>query len=249
MRIGLFIISVIIFASCTQYKKIVYLQNEEAKDSVKVAAIEKYRLNPGDLLHIKVYSPDPSINSMFNFESDQARSNYNDISLYLSGFQLDDDSNIELPVIGKISLMGKTMAEARQAISDSVDSYINDATVMSKLLSYRVTVLGEVNNTGIVNVYRHHSTIFDVLSTVGDINSLGDRRRVEVLRQEGLVKKKYIVDLTKLEAMSSPVYNVYPGDIIYVRPLRAKIFRENIPIITLSLTTITTFLLILNYVK
>jgi polysaccharide export outer membrane protein len=249
MRIFFLILLTALLASCTQYKKIVYLQNEKSKDSVKVAAIEKYILKPGDLLHIKVYSPDPSINSMFNFETSQIQGNYNDISLYLSGFQLDDDSNIELPVIGQISLFDKTMSEAREIISDSVDSYINDATVISKLLSYRVTVFGEVNNSGIVNVYRNQSTIFDVLSSVGDINSLGDRRRVEVLRQEENIKKKYIIDLTKFESLSNPVYNIYPGDIIYVKPLRAKIFRENIPIITLSLTTITTFLLILNYVN
>jgi polysaccharide export outer membrane protein len=186
---------------------------------------------------------------MFNFDSDQARSNYNDVSIYLSGFQLDDDNNIELPVIGKISLADKTMAEAREIISDSVDSYINNATVNTKLLSYRTTVLGEVARTGVINVYRHHSTIFDVLSSAGDINSLGDRRRVEVLRQIGPIKKKIIIDLTRFEALNNPAYHVYPGDIVYVKPLRAKIFRENIPIITLSLTTLTTFLLILNYFK
>jgi polysaccharide export outer membrane protein len=249
MRHLLFIVLIIIFASCTQYKKIVYLQNEDLADSVKVAAIEKYKLMPGDLLHVKVYSPDQSINAMFNFDVDQNRSNYNDVSIYLSGFQLDDQSNIELPIIGKVSLQNKTMAEAQKIISDSVDSYINEAIVVSKLLSYRVTVLGEVSRTGVVNVYRHHSTIFDVLSTVGDINSLGDRRKVEVLRQTGAIKTKYIIDLTKFEAINNPAYNIYPGDIVYVKPLRAKIFRENIPIITLSLTTVTTFLLILNYLK
>jgi polysaccharide export outer membrane protein len=89
-------------------------------------------------------------------------------------------------IIGRVSLhLINDEPKLAEIISDSVDAYISDAVVMYlKLLSYRVTVFGEVNRSGIVNVYRHQSTIFDVLSSVGDINSLGDRRRVEVLRQE-----------------------------------------------------------------
>lgn len=247
MRIAIFIFSVIIFSGCTQYRKIVYLQSNV--DKQKVAAMEAYTLRAGDLLHVKVYSQDPGVGNMFNIEADNSRLNYNDVSLYLSGFQIDDNLHIELPIVGQLDLSNKTLSEARKVISDSVNSYINDAIVNVKLLSYRITILGEVGRPGLLTVYHHNSTIFDVLSQSGDITSLGNRTDVEVLRSLSGETVKLHLDLTRLDALNNPAYYIYPNDVVYVKPLKAKIFRDNIPIISLSLTTITTFLLILNYVK
>lgn len=247
MRIVILVLSVIVFSGCTQYKKIVYLQSDA--DNQKVTAMEAYVLRTGDLLHVRVSSQNSGVGEMFNIDSENSRVNYNDVSLYLSGFQLDENHCIELPIVGQIDLTNKTLSDARKIISDSVNSYINDAIVNVKLLSYRITVLGEVESTGLFTVYRNHSTIFDVLSLAGDITTLGNRTDVEVLRQSGNEKVRLHIDLTQLDALNNPAYYIYPNDIIYVKPLKAKIFRDNIPIISLTLTTITTFLLILNYIK
>lgn len=250
MRVIFFLLIIVLFAQCTQYKNLVYLQQDKSTtDSARLAAIDKYELRPGDLLHVRVFSPDPAINQMFNFESSDSRSNYNDISLYLNGFQINDSSHIELPVIGVIDLENKSMAEARKTIADSVNAYVSDASVRVKLLSYRVNVIGEVSQPGVKTVYRHQSNIFEVLGMAGDINPMGDRTEVEVFRQYEGKKLKVTIDLSQFSALSSPAYHIYPNDVIYVKPLKAKAFRENIPIISLSLTTITTFLLILNYFR
>lgn len=247
MRCALFLLFIFVFSGCTQYKKIVYFQSES--DNQKVAAIELYTLRTGDLLHVKVYSQDATIGNMFNFDSEQSRTVYNDVSLYLSGFQLDDNMQIELPIVGKIDLSGKNLTEARKTISDSVNNYITDAIVNVKLLSYRITVLGEVGRSGLLTVYRDYSTIFDVLTLAGDVTTLGDRTDVEIFRKVGDEQQRIHIDLTQLDAIGNNGYYIYPNDIVYVKPLRAKIFRDNIPIISLTLTTLTTFLLILNYIK
>jgi polysaccharide export outer membrane protein len=186
---------------------------------------------------------------MFNLEGNDNRSHYNDISIYLTGFLIDDNNRIELPIIGEIDLKGSTLASAKEIITDSVSNYIREATVNIKLLSYQVTVFGEVGASGVKSIYRSQSTIFDVLSNSGDISELGDRTDVVVLRKNGDVQQKLHIDLTDMASLGNPAYNIYPNDVIYVKPLRAKIFRNNIPIISLTLTTLTTFLLILNYIK
>lgn len=247
MRILILFLSVIVLSGCTQYKKIVYLQSDA--DNQKVTAMESYVLRTGDLLHVRVSSQNSGVGEMFNIDSENSRVNYNDVSLYLSGFQLDENLRIELPIVGQIDLTNKTLSDARKIISDSVNSYINDAIVNVKLLSYRITVFGEVESPGLLTVYRDHSTIFDVLSLAGDITTLGNRTDVEVLRQSGDEKLRLHIDLTQFDALSNPAYYIYPNDIVYVKPMKAKIFRDNIPIISLTLTTITTFLLILNYIK
>jgi polysaccharide export outer membrane protein len=248
MRAIIALLIFILMTGCTQYKKIVYLQEEDINEQ-KVAALESYLLRPGDMLHVKLYSPDQNVNSMFNLEGNDNRSNYNDISIYLTGFLIDDNNRIELPIIGEIDLKGSTLASAKEIITDSVSNYIREATVNVKLLSYQVTVFGEVGAPGVKSIYRSQSTIFDVLSSSGDISTLGDRTDVVVLRKSGDVQQKLHIDLTDMASLGNPAYNIYPNDVIYVKPLKAKIFRDNIPIISLTLTTLTTFLLILNYIR
>ena len=141
------------------------------------------------------------------------------------------------------------MSSIKEIISDSVNSYINNATVKVKLLSYRVTILGDINRPGIVQVYHNRATIFDVIASVGDVKEMADRKHIEVIRQVNGGKIKIPIDLTNSEVINSRGFYIYPNDIIYVKPLKASILRSNIPIYSLFMSSLTTFLLILNYFK
>ena len=78
--------------------------------------------------------------------------NYGDISgQFLNGFQIDMMGNVTLPIIGKINVINRTVAEAQNEIQRKADEYLNNATVKVKLLSFKVTVLGEVKNPGVRN--------------------------------------------------------------------------------------------------
>ena len=58
---------------------------------------------------------------------------------------LNQDGNIIVPVVGSINFEGLTLEEARKLIQVSVDKVFNNSTVNCKLLSFKFTVIGEVN--------------------------------------------------------------------------------------------------------
>ncbi len=67
---------------------------------------------------------------------------------------------VELPIIGSILVDGLTLSEAESKIKTTATEYIKDPTVKVKLLSFKVTVLGEVVSPGI---YYNYNVSFTIL--------------------------------------------------------------------------------------
>ena len=89
----------------------------------------------------------------------------------------------------------------------------------------------------------------EAISRAGDITDYGDRKRIVVIRPTEVGSQVFRLDLTDKNILSSPGFNLYPNDVVYVEPLKSKSFKLNIPVASLFLTSISTLILILNLVK
>jgi polysaccharide biosynthesis/export protein len=251
MRISIFlwssILVLIFFSSCIQQKNVVYF-HENSFDSTTVVN-EIYRIQKEDVLNIETKSlSQDNIDYILNSGGGSNRMN-NEISLLLSGYLVDLQGNIELPLIGEINVEGLTIIEIENLINEELKKYIKNIYVNVRLLNYRVTVLGEVNAPNTYNFYNNSVTIFEALSRAGDINDYGNKRNVMLIRQLKDKKVTYKLDMTNMESMGSEFYYLFPNDIIYVQPIKGKFFRENLPIYSFVISSITTFILILNYIQ
>ena len=67
--------------------------------------------------------------------------------MLLNGFQVDTDGNINLPSVGKLMVVGKTLKELNTIISKYLieKKVLNNPTIQIKVLNLHFTVLGEVN--------------------------------------------------------------------------------------------------------
>ena len=137
--------------SCIQSKKITYLKSNEIKDSIFIAhQVKDYKLRSGDVLKVEIIGLDPNISELFN-DIGQQTSSFNQnttASILLAGHRIDSEGNIVLPLIGSIPLKGLTMDEASIAIQQKVDDYFINAKAKINLISFRVTILGEVKKPG-----------------------------------------------------------------------------------------------------
>jgi polysaccharide export outer membrane protein len=68
------------------------------------------------------------------------------------------------------------------------------------------------------------------------------------LRPTATGTNTFRLDLTSKNILTSDGFFLLPNDIVYVEPIKSKTFRINIPTITLALTSITTLILVLNYI-
>ncbi|MCG8306073.1 MAG: polysaccharide export protein [Cytophagales bacterium] len=244
--IFLFIISL---SSCYSVKKVTYLQSEENVLALPNNPIT-YLVQPNDILNIRVQSLDPEQSAFFNISSTENRNiQANEASLFLSGYSVNQDGIINLPIVGEIKVSGLTVEQIRELIQDEINKYLLDAIVLVKLTSYKISVLGDVARPGTNFVYNTQATIFEALSAAGDANISANRRNVRLIRQiEG---KSYVIkmDLTDPKIIESPYYFLLPNDVIYVETSKENLFRNNLVLITVTFTAISTGLLILNFIQ
>jgi polysaccharide export outer membrane protein len=247
-HILILLLSVLFAASCTRYKNMVYLQEGPGKQGLYNAVPPDYHIQKRDVLYIRILSLNQDITQVINSTSILNTSQFtNDASLFIYGYNVSDSGYVEIPIIGHVDVLGKTLEEARTAVSTQTALYLKDATVIIKLISFKYSVIGEVNRPGVYQNYNNQLTVLEAISNAGDISPYGNRRRVMVVRPGNEGTKTFRLDLTSTDILASDGFFLLPNDIVYVEPVKSYNLRVNLPVISIFLSGVTTFILILNY--
>lgn len=225
----LLIIVMVSFSSCISTKQLTYLQeNESTIDSlVSIRKIdEPYRLQVNDLISIRVKALDQETVGIFNPINDDNPNATGEQRLYYDGFVVDPHGNIRIPSLGELNVLGSTVDEVRLEIEKKLleDYFKEEANIFVtvKLAGIRYTINGEISSPGSKIIYRDQVSIMEAIANSGDIAVTGDRTNVVIIRQYPLGQKVHHIDLTKIDAMNSPFYNVKPNDLILINPLPQK---------------------------
>jgi len=241
---------VFLLSSCYTVKKVNYLQSDENVMSLPNNPVN-YLVQPNDILNISVQSLDPDQSAFFNIDPARGGGGFqvNDAALYLSGYSVNPDGIINLPIVGQLKVSGLTVEAIRIMVQNEINKYLVDAIVLVKLTSYRITVLGEVGNPGTVYIYNTQATIFEALSRAGDANLQANLRNVRLIRQ--IDGKSYIIklDLRDPKFIESPYYFLLPNDAIYVETSKEALFRDNLVLLSTTFAAISAGLLILNFIQ
>ncbi|GCD77315.1 sugar transporter [Thermaurantimonas aggregans] len=192
----------------------------------------KYRLQIGDMIKVEVISTNKEVNELFNMASSNMMNfgmmggigNGLDPLFYLNGFTIDLDGEVKLPIIGTVKLAGKNLMEAQEIIEKELHKFFEPGTVKAKVSfpGINVKVIGDVRKPGRYVFMRNYVTIIDALVEAGDIDFVGNRKEVEIIRMtaNGYVFKT--LDLTDRKVLASADIFLEPNDIINVKPLPAK---------------------------
>jgi polysaccharide biosynthesis/export protein len=239
--------------SCTAHRQLVYLKNVDSlpAENFYPKFWPEYKIQKSDILYIKVYSLNEELTNIINQTagSNQQNSFQSEISLFVNGYMVSDSGYIEIPVLGKLLIAGKTIDEATAYVKQRADNYLKDATIILKLLSFKVSVIGEVNRPGTFSNYSSQLTVLEAISLAGDITDYGDRKKVLVLRPSSKGTTSFRLNLTDRSILSSDGFFLLPNDIVYVEPIKSKTFRINMPTISLAFTSISTLILVLTYIN
>lgn len=245
----------LLFSACKSNKELTYLENlpqREIQQGIPFS-VHNYELRTSDNLYIQVTSLDPEVNLLFNPSSGSAYSagttqQYGSLSAqYLNGYQIDPEGNIELPIIGKVQVLGKTVLQAKDAVEKHVSEYFKEATVTVKLLSFKFTVMGEVARPGVYYNYNNTCTILEAISQASGTTDYSHLKKAKVLREKDGGSYAIEVDLTDKALLSSEAYYLQPNDVIYVTPDKYKNTRLNAALYSLMLSTISTLVVVLKF--
>lgn len=250
--------------SCVSNKKYVLLQNAKTSTSSDTSKSNyflnrtSYKLQVNDILFINLTSQDETVTKAFskptNGQQMIQQANGLGNSFYYIGYSLDLNGDINLPIIGKVNIVGLSVFDAKEKIEVEIAKYFKVFHLMVQLTEMPFTMLGEVTRAGRYSGLTNQITIFEALALSGDFTSIANRRSVELIRQTTEGVKIYEIDLTQADIISSPYYVLRPNDVIYVRPLKSRSignfsnFQNSLNTITPLLTTlvlaINTYLII-----
>lgn len=219
-------------SSCVTHKELVNFQEanftlEQAEDILN--AIE-LRIQPEDLLRITVNSFDPQAAAPFNMQENntpqllQAQGGNNSPSglELFTGYLVDENGFIDFPVLGRIEVGNLTVEEAKRKISTQLQSYLSDAVVNMRFLNFKVTVLGEVNQPGPVQVSNKRITLLETLGRAGDLTNYANRTNILVMREQSGKREYARLDLSKKDVFESPYFYLKQNDVVYVEPIKAR---------------------------
>jgi polysaccharide export outer membrane protein len=245
-------------SSCYYNERLVYLQGKQfSKTNMTAFKPERpiYHLQPNDVLSVKVKSSTESegpggISSVFNVSPTTTSTFFtNPGTLYLEGYSIDTEGKITLPIVGTLQVKSLTLEEVQNLVQTSINKYLNNATVLVKLLSYKITVLGEVRNPGYYYAFNNQVTVFEALGLAGDLTITGNRKNVKLIRQVPGGNEVALLDLTDANLLKSSYFYLMPNDVLYVEPLQARTRRSNLDVVTVAFSAITTAVLVLTYVN
>ncbi|MEM6813960.1 MAG: polysaccharide biosynthesis/export family protein [Bacteroidota bacterium] len=250
------VVSVIVFSSCVQNKKVLYVQseNELKKEFITDSLLRsytlknyEYRIQAEDILSIDFKSQTQDEYDVFSDQDNVVMNNVN--VLALGGYLVDKQGYISFPEVGKIKVSNLTIHELTEKLESIAENYLEKPIVTVRLLNYRVTVLGEVKQEGVVSSINNRVTIFEAIGLAGGLGELADRSQVKVVRQSNGMSNIFYVNLLDENLITKNGFFTHQNDIIIVPPLKQRPFRQYFgQNLSLFVSTVSILLLTLNVI-
>ena len=136
---------------------------------------------------------------------------------------VDSSGHIDLPILGKIKAYGLTCTLLSEAIKIKLKEYTQNPNVRTKILNFRVSILGEVARPGTFEVINQNISFTELISRAGDFKKNADPTKVMIIRNSNNEIETHYVDLTSQEFFTSAYYFLKQNDKIYVRPDKASL--------------------------
>ncbi len=215
-------------ASCSTYKKINYLQDVVPDKAERIAINKGILIQPKDMISIVVSSRNPELALMFNLPVISYQAGSEVVSgqgtQRLLGYVVDNDGNIDFPVLGLIKAAGMTRWELANEIKSMIieQNYIKDPMVTVEFMNFKISVMGEVTAPGTYTIEGDKITLLQALSLAKDLTIFGRRDNVSVIREQDGERVIYQVDLRSVSLFESPAYYLQQNDIVYVEPNKVR---------------------------
>lgn len=229
----LLILLCISLASCIPSKELVlYQKGTPGSDTIAIANRYIPVIKAGDVLSVQVSSLSPEATTFFNpYGVMTAMSGLPTMTQntqttpipYTPGYLVNEQGEIELPLIGKQKIVGLTNTQAALQIKQKLLDYLKEPTVNIRNLNFQIAISGEVARPSMFSIPNEQISLPAALGLAGDITIYGRRDNVLIIREENGLRTFNHVDLTKRDVFKSPYYYLHPNDIVYVEPGRARV--------------------------
>lgn len=223
-------LSTLLVSGCTSYKKVPYLQDPEVVNNYgKEIPLYDAKIMPKDILNITVNTTDPAAAAPFNLTvQDPINSTNGSLRTTtqpsLQQYLVNNDGEIDFPVLGRLRISGLTKNECEALIRQKLIPYLKETPVVTvRMINYKISVLGEVNKPGTFTVTNEKVNVLEALAMAGDMTVYGVRENVKLVREDANGKRLIqTLNLNDADLVLSPYFYLQQNDILYVTPNKTK---------------------------
>jgi polysaccharide export outer membrane protein len=244
---------IIIAGSCADNRNLVYfsdLKNEGADSYTninKVLVQSEPKIQPNDLLNIRVTTLSVESNALFNNNITTNININNNTEPVRVGYRVDKDGNISFPVIGQVKLGGLTIDQSQDIIAKKLEVYTKGPVVNIDFLNFKVTVIGEVNKPGTFTVEDENISLLGALGLAGDMTPYAKRDNILIVREVNGIRTTERINLNKSDLFDSKYYYLKQNDVVYVEPDKSRLAQTSqnnrfIPILASSVAIVAVLL-------
>ncbi|MCK9412258.1 MAG: polysaccharide biosynthesis/export family protein [Prolixibacteraceae bacterium] len=244
--------------SCKTSKDLTYLKDmsdQELQDHLPKKPAE-YRIKENDNLYVKIVTQNAEVNNLFSqnpvstaYLGNQQQSFSDPSNQFINGNIVDQKGEITLPILGKIKVEGFTVSEAQDAIHKKAEEYLKDYIVQVKLMSFKITMLGEFRSPGVIYNYNNNFTVLEAISRAGGVTDYSKLNQIMVIRPTPAGYKSFKLDLSSEKLLTSEAFYLQPDDLVYAGPDKNKNISLNATTYSLLLSSITTLLVIMQFFR
>jgi len=208
-----------------KYKSVPYFQDLTDSGIVEenIKNYSTLKIQKEDVLAITVSSLNSDASAIFNMGNIAGQdASGSGIPRSVSGFLVDQNGQIQLPIVGPVGVLGLSTTEAREVVQSKLTTFLKEPVVSLRISNLKVSVLGDVARPGVYPVQSERVSITEALGMAGDLNITALRNNVLLVREFN-GKRQYIrVDLRRKELFQQPYYYLRNNDVLYVQPSNAK---------------------------
>ncbi|MFA6086163.1 polysaccharide biosynthesis/export family protein [Mucilaginibacter sp.] len=254
----LFALTLLLLCSCADTKKLRYFQDLSQSNSPSDISIAKYTepvIQPDDILSINVNTLDPEATNSINSRNGGFSTigvNYGSGTVTpISGYLVDRQGFVDIPIIGKMKLAGLTTLEARSLVEKKAALTLKSPVVDIRFTNFKITVIGEVNRPASYVMPNEQVTLLDAIGYAGDLTIYGKRENILLIRKDASGRNVSIkMDMTRKDILNSPYFYLRQNDVIYVEPNKTKVLNNDnnvIKYISAGATIFTAIILGIRY--
>ena len=228
LQAGVFIIWAAVSAvSCVTNRKIAYLQDMTHGTQIELENKFEAVISPYDELDIIVSCYEMDLAKPFNLYSAAQGAIQSGGQSRLS-YLVDQDGNIEMPVLGVVHAAGLTRLQLQQKVRDLLidGNYLSDPYVMVRFRDFKVFFIGS-NGGKAITVTNERCTFLEALALSGDVNVYTDRGKITVMREvDGKMVTRYL-DPRSSKVFKDPFFMLQQNDFIITRNTQYRNFLES----------------------
>lgn len=234
-------LAAIMSVSCVTNRKVAYLQDMKHGTQIELENKFEAVISPYDELDVIISCFDSELAKPFNIYSaaqSAVRANQQNLA-----YLVDQNGDIELPVLGKIHAAGLTRLELQEKVQNMLvaGGYISDPYVMVRFRDFKVFFLGS-NGGKAITIPNERCTFLEALSLSGDMNVYTNRDKVLVMREiNGKMVSRYL-DPRSSKVFHDPFFMLQQNDFIITQNTSYRNFMESYSLWTPIISTVSSLI-------